>query len=149
MVGVSVGGRVISKVSGTGLGVILPNDETVGVPVADLTVGVEFVSGRATRLGVREGAVVIAALVGVDGGSASFLDGEPDPAIKAMTPPNMTSVDMLITTPPADGRSFKINSVISPMMLAMAKWTRKTNKPCNHTSGRPEPMPKPAALIGK
>ena len=149
MVGVSVGGRVISRVSGTGLGVMLPNEETVGVRVADLTVGVVFVLGIAAKLGVREGAVVVITLVGVDGGTASFLDGEPDPATKAMTPPKMTSVDKLKTTPPEDGRSLKTKSVIRPMMLTMAKWTRKTSKPCIHTLGKPEPMPKPAALIGR
>lgn len=149
IVGVSVGGKVISRVSGTGLGVMLPKDETVGVLVADLTVGVVFVLGTATKLGVREGTALVITLVGVEVGTASFLDGELDPATKAMTPPKMTSVTTLKTTPPADGRSLKTKSVIRPMMLTMAKWTRNTSKPCNHTFGRPEPMPNPAALIGK
>ena len=64
MVGVSVGGRVISNVSGTGLGVVLPNDETVGVLV-DLTTGVALVFGAEARLGVKEGAAAFE-LVGVD-----------------------------------------------------------------------------------
>ena len=64
MVGVSVGGRVISNVSGTGLGVVLPNDETVGVLV-DLTTEVALMFGAEARLGVKEGTVAFA-LVGVD-----------------------------------------------------------------------------------
>ena len=141
------GGRVISNVSGTGLGVVLPNDETVGVLV-DLTTGVALVFGAEARLGVKEGIVAIA-LVGVDGETASFLDGEPDPAKKMRIPAKTASATALNATPPAEGRSLNTKRVIRPMMLVIAKWTRKTSKPCSQISGKPEPMPKTVALIGR
>lgn len=56
---------MISNVKGTGLGVTLPKEETVGVRVADLMTGVALCSGTAGRLGVNEGAAATT-LVGVD-----------------------------------------------------------------------------------
>ena len=64
-------------------------------------------------------------------------------------PAKTASMAALNATPPADGRIRKMKRVIRPRMLVIAKWTRKTSKPCSQTLGRPEPMPNAAAPIGR
>ena len=66
MVGVSVGGSVISSVNGTGLGVRSLSEVAVGVRVeVEATTGVALGFGAEDRLGVKEGAAAFE-LVGVD-----------------------------------------------------------------------------------
>ena len=116
MVGVSVAGRVTSRVSGTALGVpsvvvtvIVPSAVTDVVGVR----GVEVLEGRAVfvevgvRLEVGEGSAD-GSCVGVDvAAGASTIGGKPDPIKLNMIPAKIRNVIPLKMIPPIEGRSLK------------------------------------------
>src|SRR5512134_4207675 len=128
MVGVSLGGRVISSVSGTGVSVL--SRVAVDVRGVEEAFGVEASDETETRLTVGEGSA--AALVGVVTSLAANADPRPGPIKRTTIPTKANPMIRLRIRPPTEGRSRRAKRVNRPKKLASARCVTATSAPCGH-----------------